>query len=105
MNRETARMQNLTTYNTGSKCIRGHNSDRYTSTGNCIECLKRYSAKFKSRHAIYKIVEVRAHPADVAALTAYVEALRIQREITMGEELQKALRYDSFGRLRESHST
>ena len=79
MNRETARMQNLTTYNTGSK--------------------------FKSRPAIYKIVEVRAHPADVVALTAYVEALRIQREITMGEQLQKALRYDSFGRLRESHST
>ncbi len=100
MNRETARLQNLTTYNTGIPCSRGHNSDRYTSTGHCIECLKKYADKHKSRHAIYKLVEERVHPADMAIFREIAAVLRAQRKLILDEEFKQASAVDSFGRPR-----
>lgn len=40
--RDFARQNEEKFYNTGRPCVYGHHSDRYTSTGNCAECLKEY---------------------------------------------------------------
>lgn len=100
MDRFTAMLNNITRYNTGAPCMRGHNSDRYSSNGGCVECLKGHANKYKSRHSIFKIIEVRVHPSDVDAIKAYVEALHIQRKIILDEEFKQALAADSFGRPR-----
>lgn len=39
MEKREAVEKNLVRYNTGRPCIRGHLSDRYTTTGACISCL------------------------------------------------------------------
>lgn len=50
--RKEARRQGLIKYFTGNQCIRGHISERYVTTGNCIECSafaakgKKYTPKF-----------------------------------------------------------
>lgn len=38
--RQQAIDQGLTRYYTGIRCMYGHDSERYTSTANCIECKK-----------------------------------------------------------------
>ena len=40
MKRAEAKAQGLKFYNTGKPCKHGHLSDRYTSTGICVECVK-----------------------------------------------------------------
>ena len=40
MQRNEALVSNLKTYNTGKPCVKGHFSDRYTSSKHCIECKK-----------------------------------------------------------------
>lgn len=44
MKRSEAKRLGLTRYNTGKPCIRGHLSDRVTSTGACLECRKIWEA-------------------------------------------------------------
>lgn len=41
--REAAILQGYTTYRTGVPCRRGHNAERYASTGNCVQCMKDYA--------------------------------------------------------------
>ena len=38
MQRKEALLANLKTYNTGKPCIKGHFSDRYTSSKHCVQC-------------------------------------------------------------------
>lgn len=38
-------------YNTGKPCQRGHLSDRYTTSGQCVECAKEHS---RERHQAVK---------------------------------------------------
>lgn len=40
ISRADARVQGLTHYNTGKQCKHGHYGERFTSTGNCVECTK-----------------------------------------------------------------
>ncbi len=41
-----------TRYNTGKKCLNGHQADRYTLTGGCVECIReRNSAHRKATKA------------------------------------------------------
>lgn len=91
MDRHTAMLKSLLTYKSDKPCKRGHNSERYTSTGNCVECHKRYANKFRSRHSLFKLIEIRAHPDDIEAITAYADALRIQREIKMMDDIRATL--------------
>lgn len=39
--RADAQLLGFTTYNTGKPCKHGHTAERYTSTGGCVECLKK----------------------------------------------------------------
>lgn len=39
IDRENARLLGLQTYRTGQPCQRGHNAERYVSTGGCLDCL------------------------------------------------------------------
>ncbi len=52
MKRVEAARLGLSRYNTGKPCMRGHQSDRYTATGQCVECqrlyIKNYNNKLKS---------------------------------------------------------
>lgn len=46
--RAAAAAQHLPTYYSGKQCRRGHDSDRYTSNGMCIECVKMQNDAFSA---------------------------------------------------------
>lgn len=50
MKKRDAQQQGLKFYCTGKPCKHGHVSDRYTKTGQCIECVKIQSAKWKAEN-------------------------------------------------------
>lgn len=50
MKRREAVMAGVKTYNTGKPCKHGHTSDRYTSTAQCIECIKISGKKQRAKH-------------------------------------------------------
>lgn len=61
MKRSEAKVLGLQTYSGGKACCRGHHGERYTTTGQCIECVKSYRerrgqeyiAQEKERNRIY----------------------------------------------------
>lgn len=48
MTRNEAKRAGLQTYNTGVACARGHLSDRFTSSGDCIQCVKERTKEFRA---------------------------------------------------------
>lgn len=74
VSREIAARTALKRYYTGRPCRRGHDSERYTSTGNCCECSARPVGMF-----IRMSVEV--HQGDRLNVEAYVNALRMARNL------------------------
>ena len=52
MKRKEAKALNLKTYNTGINCRNGHECDRETSNGSCIQCRASYSKVYRKR-AVY----------------------------------------------------
>lgn len=46
--RDEAAQRGLKRYYTGVSCKRGHDSERYTTTAGCIECVRRIMPKTKS---------------------------------------------------------
>lgn len=57
--REQARLAKQKTYRTNKPCFYGHNSLRYTVSGECIECIKAYHATdeyklLRKRYRYYK---------------------------------------------------
>ena len=54
MKRREAAAKGLLKYNTGKPCGHGHFCDRYTKTGQCIDCLLLWKSQNKSKVAIYK---------------------------------------------------
>ena len=50
LSREEARSAKKPFYYTGDTCKHGHRSARYTSTGNCVECLKNGRATRNNPH-------------------------------------------------------
>lgn len=54
-NRENAIENHNVTYRSVKKCKRGHDSERYTSTGQCVECLKQHSHALKSARRTARI--------------------------------------------------
>lgn len=113
MDRDTAYNQGLIKYEMESPCKKGHFGYRYTSTGQCCECLKQNQAKFRLEFSEVKnaakvgeiVVKIRINLADEAALKAYADALRIQRDIITTKELQQQVETMRIGFLPESHST
>jgi hypothetical protein len=77
----------LTRYNTGRPCRNGHVADRYTSTGNCSECLKDNNRQLAATLRQAKTPDTtggrlftyRLHPDDHAAALAFCQALDLQR--------------------------
>jgi len=51
MKRREAKILGVKFYCTGKPCKHGHVSDRYTTTGMCVECVKLQSVKWRSDNA------------------------------------------------------
>lgn len=85
MTRREAVESGLKRYYTGKPCSKGHDSQRFTSTGACIKCAAGYSKEYvgnlrkeaNARHAGLFVYQ--AHYDDHAALLAYAQALDLQR--------------------------
>lgn len=77
----------LRTYRTGRICRAGHDAERYTSTGGCVECLRVRNKDQAAavREAIRptddgsRLFTYRLHPDDHAAALAYCQGLDLQR--------------------------
>jgi len=52
----------LVRYFTGKACVNGHLSERWTTTGNCLDCAKRTAEEFRQR--------VKLRRAELAAQSA-----------------------------------
>lgn len=82
MTRDEAIRRGLARYRGDKPCRAGHNSERYTSTGNCIACM----AASRSRIAQYRngraqgwtTVETQVPPDQVHLLRDVVHLLRLQ---------------------------
>lgn len=83
--REQAISSALKFFYTGRPCAHGHDSQRYTSTGHCTQCLRERSATLQRNAKRAYIDRIRGyfayplHPADHAAALAYCQALDIAR--------------------------
>jgi hypothetical protein len=75
----------LKRYYTGRPCKRGHDCQRFTTTGVCVQCAAGYAKSFSTRitenmaaravgNFIYKL-----HPDDHVAALAYCQGLDLQR--------------------------
>jgi hypothetical protein len=73
IDRDTAFVRGLVKYFTGKPCSRQHFSERYVSTGGCIECLHPGSGTKRVKRTYL------LHPDDAEAIDATVEALRAAR--------------------------
>lgn len=51
--RKEAKAQGLKTYFTGNPCKRGHNSQRYTSSRGCVECLRIRDKETRTQRKAY----------------------------------------------------
>ena len=80
MKRSEARAANLTKYFTGKLCNRGHDSYRYTATGQCAKCNTENAAKYRNGiRPVVKSVTLKVHPDDVEMLKAFATTLGLQR--------------------------
>lgn len=85
MTRRQAAEAGLKRYYTGKPCSKGHDDQRFVSTGVCVKCAAGYVKEYNGR--IRKEANAKAaglftyptHPDDVGALLAYAQALDIQR--------------------------
>lgn len=85
LTRRQAAEQGLKRYWTGRACSKGHEAQRFTSTGVCIKCaagyVKEYNGRLKreTNAKAAGLFTYPSHPDDVAALLAYAQALDMQR--------------------------
>lgn len=85
LTRRQAAEAGLKRYYTGKSCSKGHDAQRFVSTGVCVKCAAGYVKEYNGR--MRKAVNAKAvglfiypaHPDDVAALLAYAQALDLQR--------------------------
>jgi len=79
ISRDVARMANMVRYNTGLPCRKGHQSPRYTASGQCTICCenRRRGTNRGNLHS-YKFD---IHPDDVPAVQALVDALGLARKL------------------------
>lgn len=85
LTRQDALKSGLRRFYTGRPCKRGHDSERFVTTGNCVRCNAERSKLFASTakksyvarsqgHFVYP-----CHADDAAALLAYAQALDLAR--------------------------
>lgn len=81
--RADAFAQGLKRFYTGRPCKFGHDSERFVSTGNCVECGAVRAKRFTSERALTmgKFVYPLSHPDDHVAAWAYCQALDIARGV------------------------
>lgn len=85
MTRRAAAEAGLKRYYTGKPCSKGHNSQRFTSTGACVKCAAGYSKTYvgnlrkESNARLAGLFVYPAHPGDHSALLAYAQGLDLQR--------------------------
>lgn len=85
MTRRAAVDAGLKRYYTGKPCSKGHDSQRFTSTGACIKCASGYSKDYvgrlrkESNARLAGLFVYPTHPDDFAALLAYAQGLDLQR--------------------------
>lgn len=66
-NRNAAALAGAKTFYTGRVCRRGHKADRYTSTGQCVECMKYGSRPQVARIEANLPINVEAEIAEIQA--------------------------------------
>lgn len=78
-------------YHTGAPCRYGHIADRFTSTGNCVECNRQRAHAFTNTvlrsgpvdtrpdRFLYAPITLRVHPDDHDALYTFVDHLNAAR--------------------------
>lgn len=74
LSRQLAARSGLKRYYTGRSCRKGHDSERYVSTGNCIECMR-------APIGMMVRVSVDIHQDDRRDLEAYAAALCMARGV------------------------
>lgn len=74
MDRYTAIKRGLDKYNTNKPCKRGHLSDRYTSSGACIRCLRESNGDLKPMDRIVIVIDHEYHDL----IIAFVDSIRLQ---------------------------
>jgi len=81
INRADAHAQGLRRFYTGKPCKFGHDSQRFVTTGNCIECANQRSRRFavQKNATDGKFVYPLKNQADHAAAWAYCQALDLAR--------------------------
>lgn len=107
--RSAAIRENKTTYNTGVPCRKGHLSDRYTSSGFCIECMtafyntdeqriknKLYREKTKAQKAAYDKEFDKKNKAYRSALKAANRAKRQYRIVSWDKEFTEFVCEEAF---------
>lgn len=80
ISRAEAKAQRVPRYFTGQPCVHGHVSERFTSSGACMECMREYSvaqrATFAKREPGRPQGAERLTPEQIAANTAAATMLR-----------------------------
>ena len=85
ISRKEAHERGLKRFYTGNPCIRGHDAQRFVTTGNCVRCNAERSKLFKSESQALQLARSRkmfAYPIDAedyAALLAYAQGLDLAR--------------------------
>lgn len=102
MTRRQAAEAGRTKYYTGRPCAKGHDAQRFTSTGTCVKCaagyVKDYNKRFRIRTNAQRAgwFSYPCHPDDMEAALAYCQALDLQRgrKPHMSAEARAALPFD-----------
>jgi len=76
--RKEAHRAGFKRFYTGRLCQAGHDSERYVSTGNCCDCISKYSKPYSSSPDQVEF-SAKLHPDDLAAARMFCEALNAER--------------------------
>jgi hypothetical protein len=85
MTRRQAHDAGLKRYYTGRPCLKGHDSERFVTTGGCVKCNAERSTLFRSSNTVASVSRLRGwfsyplHPDDYAAALAYCQGLDMAR--------------------------
>lgn len=83
--RKEAFERGLKRFYTGKPCAKGHDAERFVTTGGCVKCNAERSSLFKKSAAAASISNLRGHfgyplhPDDYAAALAYCQGLDLAR--------------------------
>lgn len=83
LSRKDAAFSGLPRFFTGKPCKYGHLSERYVTTGACIQCLRAFSAQYRQAAPSHVVPSVRlaayVHPADAEKVYQTIDYLNKTR--------------------------